>query len=397
MEPFFGGLMSNTQFKEDDVVMCFCEEFEKMMEAQIYKLKEDTTQAYIHFVHQDKRLDKWVPVADLKTFTPSEDHLREEERVMSRYSRRLHEGSSEEEPMSSDVQKFEQLHKQVTKIRNIEKITIGEFTIQAWYFAPYPPPFDNMKHIYVCEYCWKYFATKEDLQRHYDETSEMKPRGREIYRKGNISIFELFGKRQKVDCQCLCLLAKLFLDHKTLFYDVEGFIFYVLCECDERGAHIAAYFSREVRSDEGNILACIVALPPYQKKGYGRLLISLSYELAKRQRISGGPERPLSDLGKIAFHNYWRDTLVDLLRNRWREIKSIEELKQLTAINSDDIVDVLKELNCVIKVKGEYDLNVNKDTLMAAAAELDAAKKKLCIDPHYLIWLPGDDDEVKHV
>jgi hypothetical protein len=31
-------------------------------------------------------------------------------------------------------------------------------------------------------------------------------------------------------CQNLCFLAKLFLDHKTLYYDVDLFLFYVLCE-----------------------------------------------------------------------------------------------------------------------------------------------------------------------
>ena len=382
--------MASAGFQENDLVLCFCEGFEKMMEAQIFKLNDDNSQAYVHFTHQDKRLDKWVPVSELQRFSRSDQH--EEERVMSRYSRRLRDdASSDDEPVSSDVQRFEQLHREVTKIRNIEKITIGEFTIQAWYYAPYPPPFHDLKHIYVCEFCWRYFATREELQRHYSETKELRPRGREIYRNGNISVFELFGKRQKVDCQCLCLLAKLFLDHKTLFYDVEGFIFYVLCECDERGAHIAAYFSREIRSDEGNILACIVALPPYQKKGYGRQLISLSYELAKRQKVSGGPERPLSDLGKIAFHSYWRDTLVDLLRNRWREIQSISELEQLTAINSDDIVDVLKEISCVVKVKGEYELSINKEALATAAAELDSRSKRQGIDPSMLIWMPGDD------
>ena len=48
-------------------------------------------------------------------------------------------------------------------------------------------------------------------------------------------------------CRCpqnLCYLAKLFLDHKTLYYDVDLFLFYVLCECDERGAHIVGYFSK---------------------------------------------------------------------------------------------------------------------------------------------------------
>ena len=82
-------------------------------------------------------------------------------------------------------------------------------------------------------------------------------------------------------CQNLCYLAKLFLDHKTLYYDVDLFLFYILCECDERGAHIVGYFSKEKHSEEGYNLACILTLPPYQRKGYGKFLISMSYELSK--------------------------------------------------------------------------------------------------------------------
>mgnify|MGYP002635093399 CR=1 FL=1 len=51
------------------------------------------------------------------------------------------------------------------------------------------------------------------------------PPGDEIYRKGNISMFEVDGSKQKVWCQNLCYLAKLFLDHKTLYYDVDVFFF----------------------------------------------------------------------------------------------------------------------------------------------------------------------------
>lgn len=43
------------------------------------------------------------------------------------------------------------------------------------------------------------------------------------------------GKKNKVYGQNLCYLAKLFLDHKALYYDVDLFLFYVLCECDDRG------------------------------------------------------------------------------------------------------------------------------------------------------------------
>lgn len=60
-----------------------------------------------------------------------------------------------------------------------------------------------------------------------------------------MSVFEVDGKTNKVYCQNLCLLSKLFLDHKTLYYDVDPFLFYVLCELDEDGAHIVGYFSKE--------------------------------------------------------------------------------------------------------------------------------------------------------
>ena len=42
----------------------------------------------------------------------------------------------------------------------------------------------------------------------------------------------------QVYCQNLCLLSKLFLDHKTLYYDVDPFLFYVMCERDAAGYHM---------------------------------------------------------------------------------------------------------------------------------------------------------------
>lgn len=70
------------------------------------------------------------------------------------------------------------------------------------------------------------------------------PPGKEIYRKGTLSIWEVDGKDHKIYSQNLCLLAKLFLDHKTLYFDVEPFLFYILCEVDKHGAHLVGYFSK---------------------------------------------------------------------------------------------------------------------------------------------------------
>lgn len=56
----------------------------------------------------------------------------------------------------------------------------------------------------------------------------------------------------QVYCQNLCLLSKLFLDHKTLYYDVDPFLFYVLCEKDDTGYHMV-----RLRSDQD----CLQPIP----------------------------------------------------------------------------------------------------------------------------------------
>ena len=107
------------------------------------------------------------------------------------------------------------------------------------------------------------------------------PPGDEIYRKDKLSVFEVCGRKYKLYCQNLCLIAKSFLDHKTLYYDVEPFLFYVMTIADSDGCHMVGYFSKEKNSFLNYNVSCILTLPPFQRQGYGRLLIDFSYLLSK--------------------------------------------------------------------------------------------------------------------
>ena len=68
----------------------------------------------------------------------------------------------------------------------------------------------------------------------------------------------------QIYCQNLCLLAKLFLDHKTLYYDVEPFLFYAMTENDSTGCHILGYFSK-VRKLDGNAIKGSGGEPQFKK------------------------------------------------------------------------------------------------------------------------------------
>ena len=60
------------------------------------------------------------------------------------------------------------------------------------------------------------------------------------------------------------------------------------------------YFSKEKFSADDYNLACILTLPPYQRKGFGKFIIAFSYELSKVERKCGTPERYVSAVHQSA-------------------------------------------------------------------------------------------------
>jgi len=233
---------------------------------------------------------------------------------------------------------------EISRVRNLMRIQMGKFEIEPWYFSPYPVEFTEAEIVCICEFCLEYFPEVKQFERHRAKCTLQHPPGNEIYRDAYVSFFEIDGRRQRTWCRNLCLLSKLFLDHKTLYFDVDPFIFYCMCTRDAHGCHLVGYFSKEKECAEGYNVACILTLPQYQRKGFGRLLIAFSYELSKREAKVGSPEKPLSDLGLLGYRAYWQETIVDLLMDGRTQV-SVEELGNLSAMTTADVLHTLQNLN----------------------------------------------------
>ncbi|GAA6012893.1 hypothetical protein JCM10207_008368 [Rhodosporidiobolus poonsookiae] len=167
----------------------------------------------------------------------------------------------------------------------------------------------------VCERCFKYFVRREAYVRHQKDCQITRPPGRRVYQRGATSIWEVDGATAKLYCQNLCLFAKLFIEHKYMFFDVDGFVFYLLTEATSKQEWVLGYFSKEKLSYDDYNLACIVVFPPWRQKGWATLLIEFSYELSRRlSDTPGTPERPLSDLGQKGYLAHWTAVLVRYFR-----------------------------------------------------------------------------------
>ncbi|KXT11688.1 hypothetical protein AC579_6481 [Pseudocercospora musae] len=337
--------------------------------------------------------------------------------------------------------------KQAGQASKIKCINFGQYEIDTWHAAPYPEEYSRNKHLYICEFCLKYMSSDYVAWRHKLKCSAKHPPGDEIYRdtiinpetnqETTLSFFEVDGRRNPLYCQNLCLLAKLFLGSKTLYYDVEPFLFYIMTENDEFGCHFVGYFSKEKRGcgppappieprtsfDEnahssgssesqqqlegtaqdpalvnpGNNVSCILVLPVHMRRGFGRVLIEFSYLLTKVEGRTGSPEKPLSDMGLVSYRSYWRTVLCKLfLQYRDREAES-GDVKQLTIVQiaketgmtPDDIIATLEALRALVRDprSGTYALRLDYD-YMKEYADKHEKKATIKINPDRLCWTP---------
>lgn len=58
------------------------------------------------------------------------------------------------------------LFSQITKVKYVDKIQIGNFEIDAWYFSPFPEDYGKQPKLWICEYCLKYMKYEKTFRYH---------------------------------------------------------------------------------------------------------------------------------------------------------------------------------------------------------------------------------------
>ncbi|KAH8033847.1 hypothetical protein HPB51_016619 [Rhipicephalus microplus] len=237
-------------------------------------------------------------------------------------------------------------------------IEFGQYEIQTWYSSPYPQEYARLPKLFLCEFCLKYMKSRSVLSRHMQKCTWFHPPATEIYRKGEVSVFEVDGNVSKIYCQNLCLLAKLFLDHKTLYYDVEPFLFYVLTKNDAKGCHLVGYFSKEKHCQQRYNVSCIMTMPQYQRQGFGRFLIDFTW---------------------IISFNFFM-------------LFTSSGLSSSTGLNIHDIATTLEHLNMFKKIGSEKScivISIERKMLSEHMAKVQSGKdRRIILDPECLRWTP---------
>ncbi|CAG9828862.1 unnamed protein product [Diabrotica balteata] len=293
---------------------------------------------YVHYEGYNRRLDEWVPrgrimssrfnmtesgqkgMLDMKVLRDRpliNDLLSDNsDRKITRNQKRRHDEINHIQKtyaeMDPTTAALEKEHEQITKVKYIDKIQIGRFEIDTWYFSPFPEEYGRQSKLWICEYCLKYMRLEKSYRYH-------------MVKKKNLR--------------------------------------------------------------DGNNVACILTLPPYQRQGYGKLLIAFSYELSRLEGTVGSPEQPLSDLGKLSYRSYWSWVLLEVLRG-FRGTISIKDLSQMTSISQTDIISTLQSMNMIKYWKGHHVICVTPKLVEEHIKSSQYKRPRLCVDSTALRWTP---------
>ena len=102
------------------------------------KQNEDTGewQYYVHYEGLNRRLDEWVTLDRFDLGSVNE------EGKLTRTSKRKHEEEEHEEEGELDLATLKE-HEEATKVKNINRVVMGQWQMETWYFSPFGKEYDG--------------------------------------------------------------------------------------------------------------------------------------------------------------------------------------------------------------------------------------------------------------
>ena len=169
----------------NDTIQVYFDIEKSNVDAKVLQIKIDESTNkklyYVHFLNLEKRMDKWIDQslirknygkipnsidgANLINHSMLNDNF-----VLTRKRSSLFSNGSYTEN-ENEIEK-------TVKIKNVEKIILGYYEINAWYFSPFPNEFTINKILYICEHCLKYMKYKNTLIKHLNNCSFKNPPGK---------------------------------------------------------------------------------------------------------------------------------------------------------------------------------------------------------------------------
>lgn len=315
--------------------------------------------------------------------------------------------------------------------RNIRRVAWGRYEFDTWYgnaayFSPHDyshktlgygfaarlaadPSLRRKRHIeespgvdpdeywldllHVCEFCFKYTALPLEIRHHTSACAMNKQRpttGKLVYRddKSLYLIRRVRGFRHQLFCQNLSLFGKLFLDDKSVYYNVDNFDFYIVYGEDGGVYRPMGFFSKEVLSyDNDNNLACICVFPPYQRRGLGSLLIEFLYAAAKVTpgQLKSGPEFPLSPYGKLSYLRFWSKRIAYLLHLLHGRTFTLNSLADTTGFRKEDILFCLQYMKLIRRDSKGFVVALDELAQWCDTNGVDPTQNKCMLNPASLL------------
>ena len=253
--------------------------------------KKVKIQAYVHFIHADRAVDRWVDydclikTGEVLTIHGKIIKLNSENRpqrdkkykveydrmIKGKYEKKyLDEFEGESSVVSTSFtsnEKIEQEYQDLTNIKTIQTVVYDGHSLHPHYYSPYPLNElckSTRDTIYICKKTFHFFTSyKEFCKNHVSHPCQ--PPGLVIYTDDDhhLEVYQINPSTSdyaRQFCQRLALFSKLFIDHKTLFFDnCDEFVFYAAYIRQE----FVGYFSKETDIDFNenyNNLSCFMVL-----------------------------------------------------------------------------------------------------------------------------------------